>query len=78
MAFKKISIEIKVAALKKALKLSNPSEVAQEFGISEETLHNNYNKIIESLPYKMKKLSLCKATKTAIVAIIDETFPKFV
>lgn len=24
----------------------------------------------------MKKLSLCKATKTAIVAIIDETFPK--
>ncbi|MDI6794906.1 MAG: hypothetical protein QME81_18905, partial [bacterium] len=40
----------KVAALKKALKLSNPSEVAQEFGISEETLHNDYNKIIEFLP----------------------------
>ncbi|MDI6781834.1 MAG: hypothetical protein QME49_07020 [bacterium] len=44
MAFKKIPVETKVAALKKALKLSNPSEVAQEFGISEETLHNDYNK----------------------------------
>lgn len=50
MAFKKISIETKVAALKKALTLSNPSEVAQEFGISEETLQNDYDKIIESLP----------------------------
>ena len=60
MAFKKIPIEIKVAALKKALKLSNPSEVAQEFGISEETLHNDYNKIIESLPSILPQKSLVK------------------
>lgn len=60
MAFKKISIETKAAALKKALKLSNPSEVAQEFDISEETLHNDYNKVIESLPSILSRKSLAK------------------
>ncbi len=60
MAYKKIPIEIKVAALKKALKLSDTSAVAQEFGISEETLHNDYNKIIESLPSILPQKSLIK------------------
>jgi len=60
MAFKKITIETKVAALKKALMLSNPSGVAKEFGISEETLHNDYNKVIESLPSILPRKSLIK------------------
>lgn len=60
MAFKKIPIETKIAALKKALKFSNPSEIAKEFGISEETLHNDYNKIIESLPSILSQKSLAK------------------
>ena len=34
------------------------------------------NNIGQKAQDKMKKLSLCKATKKAIVAIIDETFPK--
>jgi len=60
MAFKNIPLETKVAALKKALKLSNPSDVAKEFGISEETLYNCYNKVIESLPSILPRKSLPK------------------
>lgn len=60
MAFKKISIETKVAALKKALTLSNPSGIAKEFGISEDTLYNDYHKIIESLPSILPQKSLVK------------------
>ncbi|MFH1860275.1 MAG: hypothetical protein ABH870_04595 [bacterium] len=60
MAFKKIPIETKVAALKKALKLSNPSEVAQEFGISEETLQNDFKNIIESLSSMLARKSMTK------------------
>lgn len=50
MAFKKIPLAKRVKAVKKIFQPSNFSQIAQEFGISEDTLRNDSKKVLAALP----------------------------
>ena len=48
MAYKNISPEIKVLALSEALTLKNTKEIAEKYGLSEDTIKNDFKKIMKN------------------------------
>lgn len=49
MAYKKVPHDVKVAALKEALILNDIKNIATKYGISEETINNSFEKVINNI-----------------------------
>ena len=75
MAFKKVPHDVKVAALKEALILNDIKNIATKYGISEETINNSFEKVINSIDevIQNKKPGRKKKAIKANVVSFDNT-----
>ena len=79
MAFKKVPHDVKVAALKESLILNDIKNIATKYGISEETINNSFEKVINSIDaviQNKKPGRKNKAIKTNIVSFDNAKIEK--
>ena len=50
MPRRKVNLDVKVAAMRKSLRLTNVTDIVQEHGLSKQVLYNWYDKVLEALP----------------------------
>jgi len=50
MSRRKVNLDVKVAAMRKSLRLTNVADIVQEHGLSKQALYNWYDKVLEALP----------------------------
>jgi hypothetical protein len=50
MPRRKVKLDVKVAAMRKSLRLTNVADIVQEHGLSKQALYNWYEKVLEALP----------------------------
>jgi transposase-like protein len=50
MPRRKVNLDVKVAAMRKSLRLTNVADIVQEHGLSKQSLYNWYDKVLEALP----------------------------
>jgi hypothetical protein len=50
MPRRKVKLDVKVAAMRKSLRLTNVADIVQEHGLSKQALYNWYDKVLEALP----------------------------
>ncbi len=50
MPRRKVNLDVKVAAMRKGLRLTNVADIVQEHGLSKQALYNWYAKVLEALP----------------------------
>jgi len=50
MPRRKVNLDVKVAAMRKSLRLTNVADIVQEHGLSKQALYNWYDRVLEALP----------------------------
>jgi hypothetical protein len=50
MPRRKVNLDVKVAAMRTSLRLTNVADIVQEHGLSKQALYNWYDKVLEALP----------------------------
>lgn len=50
MPRRKIKLDIKVATMREGLQLVNVADIAHEHGVTEQSVYNWYNRVLEALP----------------------------
>jgi hypothetical protein len=50
MPRRKIELDVKVAAMRESLRLTNVADTAHKHHLSEQSLYNWYHKVLEALP----------------------------
>jgi transposase-like protein len=50
MPRRKVKLDIKVATMREGLQLVNVADIAREYGVTEQSVYNWYNRVLEALP----------------------------
>ena len=50
MTRRKIRLDTKVATMREGLQLVNVADIAREHGVTEQSVYNWYNRVLEALP----------------------------
>jgi hypothetical protein len=50
MPRRKVNVDVKVAAMRKSLRLTNVADIVEEHGLSKQALYNWYDKVLAALP----------------------------
>lgn len=75
MAFRRISREDRVNAVKECIEIKNVKEVAKKYGISEAMLKEDCNDILKETEEILKKNSLVGKLKRRLKRLYQRLFP---